>query len=238
MLGVSAIVLDFVTGRARDLRRRRDHTLDPTLGQLARERVSGRASLIGNPDRPRQPRAKPSRVRVLAVHHKHLKLARVAVQDRRDDLRRVHVRTDRDLAFTMAGSSYAVLDAARGATRTAQNPHERIAGNRPISSTQAGRQRPYGLCRSTIVLATARARFRRDPSTIIAASHGNLRAAHGRTCWLCYPRIWGTAGPCAERLVLRSKEVPAPGHRSYRARGSRCCRYRQSTQSRSPCLLR
>jgi hypothetical protein len=47
-----------------------------------------------------------------------------------------------------AGSSCAVVNAARGATCTAQKPHQRIAGNRPISTTQAGRQPPDGLRKS------------------------------------------------------------------------------------------
>ena len=111
-----------VGGRARDLRRRRDHKLNPALDQLARECVSGRPSLIRNPNRPRQTRPERGRIRVLAVHHEHLRLAHVGIEDRRDDLRRVHVQTTRDLAFATAGSSYAVVNAARGATRTATNP--------------------------------------------------------------------------------------------------------------------
>jgi len=42
--------------------------------------------------------------------------------------------------------------AARGATRTAPKPHERIAGDRPISTTQAGRpNNPYCLGRYRVV---------------------------------------------------------------------------------------
>jgi hypothetical protein len=98
------IGLDLLAGRPRDLRRRRDHTLDPALGELARERVPSRAGLIGDPDRSRKPGTERSRVRALAIHHKHLKLTRIAIKDRRDDLPRVHVQTD-ELAPRLAAAS-------------------------------------------------------------------------------------------------------------------------------------
>jgi hypothetical protein len=94
MLSVAAIVLDFLAGRARDLRRRRDYTFDPAPRELPRERVPSRARLLGGPDRSRQSGAQGRRTGVLAVEHEHPKLARVGVKDCRDDLGRVHVQTD------------------------------------------------------------------------------------------------------------------------------------------------
>ena len=78
---------------ARDLRRRRHHTLHATLRELAREPVPGRAGLIRDPHRPRQPSAEPGR-RASRRPSRRTELARLSVQDRRDDLRRVHVQTD------------------------------------------------------------------------------------------------------------------------------------------------
>ena len=110
----------------------------------AREGVPRRPSLISDRHRSRQTRAERGRVRALADHHVYLQLARIGIQDRRHDLGRVHVQTDETRAFAMAVPPMRLWVAARGATRTARNPHERIAGNRPrnrpISTDQAGRQ--------------------------------------------------------------------------------------------------
>ena len=76
MLGVTAIGLHPIPRRARDLRRRRDHALHPALRELAREPVPGRAGLIRDPHRPRQPGAEPRRLADLAAHRETLQLAR------------------------------------------------------------------------------------------------------------------------------------------------------------------
>ena len=94
MLGVATIGLDPIPARARDLARRRDHALHATPGELAREPVPGRASLIRHPHRPRQPRAERRDVRSLAAHPERLQLPSLGIEHRRDDLRRVHIQAD------------------------------------------------------------------------------------------------------------------------------------------------
>jgi hypothetical protein len=91
VLSVTTISLHAIPGRARDLARRRDHALHATLTVIARQPVPRRTGLIRNPHPTRQPRAEPSRGRALAAHRKRLQLSGLGVQDRRDDLRRVHV---------------------------------------------------------------------------------------------------------------------------------------------------
>ena len=95
MLGVTPIGLDLVSGRARDLRRRSDHALHAPPRELARECVPGRSGLVRDPDRARQTGAEPGGRQHVARHRKRLQLAALSVQHRRDDLRRVHVQTDK-----------------------------------------------------------------------------------------------------------------------------------------------
>jgi hypothetical protein len=67
MLGVATIGFHAIPARAGDLARRRDHTLDAALGELARQPVSRRPGLVRDPHRPRQPGAEAgSRVRIAA----------------------------------------------------------------------------------------------------------------------------------------------------------------------------
>ena len=150
MLGVTTIGLHPVPGRARDLRRRRDHALHPPLRELAREHVPGRAGLVRDPDRPRQPSAEPGRRRVLAVHRKRPQLARLGVQHRRDDLRRVHVQTDEGSSLRHGWFLLCGCGPPRGVppARHQLHPHEHRGGTGP-STAQAGQtDNPYGLCMS------------------------------------------------------------------------------------------
>src|SRR3954471_4465611 len=122
MLSVAAIVLDFVAGRARDLRRRRDHAFDPALRKLPRERVPSRTRLVGGPDRSRQSGAQGRRPAFSPLSTNIPSSPVSASRTAATILVACTSRPTRDLALAMAGSSYAVVDAARGATRTAQTP--------------------------------------------------------------------------------------------------------------------
>jgi hypothetical protein len=100
------------------------------------------------------------------------------------------------------------------------------------------------LCNRPICAPSGAPWFRRDPSTIIAASHGNLRAAHGRTCWLCYPRRTGRATSGHRAPVPTQKQgrscgrsawceaVVSAGHRRHRGVCKRDRRTRGRAQSR------
>ena len=112
MLGVTTIGLDPLPRRPGDLARRRDHALHAPLDQLPREPVPRRTGLIRDPYRPRQPGTEAGRPSGITVHHKRLQLARLSVEYRRDDLRRVHIQTDETSSFAMAGSSNMRLWAA------------------------------------------------------------------------------------------------------------------------------
>ena len=94
VLSVARVGLHAVPTSAWDLRRCRDHALDPTLRELARRAIPGRARLISDAHGSRQTGAEPGRRQRVALHRERLQLARVGVQHRRDDLRRVHVQTD------------------------------------------------------------------------------------------------------------------------------------------------
>ena len=94
VLSIAAVGLDALGGRARDLARRRNHTLHATGRQLARQPVAGRPRLVGRAHRPRQPRTQPRRPGNLAAQPKHLQLARLGVKDRRHNPRGVHVQAD------------------------------------------------------------------------------------------------------------------------------------------------
>ena len=99
MLGVATICLDTIPAGARDLARRRDHALHAALGELARQAVARRTGLVRHPHRLGQPRAEPGRAVSIAAHPERLQLSRLGVQDRRDDLRRVHVQADESLSL-------------------------------------------------------------------------------------------------------------------------------------------
>ena len=151
VLSVTAIVLDPVPARTRNLRRCRDNALDPTLGQLARQRVPRRARLIGDPDRPRQTRAERGRTPVLTVHPKELQLARIGIKHRRDDLRRVHVQTNEGSSlrhgwFLLCGCGPPRGYQPRGTNNTPTN----TAGEPAPSTAHSGQtDTPYGLGSTT-----------------------------------------------------------------------------------------
>jgi hypothetical protein len=92
-LSVTAIGLDLVAGRPLYLRRRRHRARDPGRRTGTRQPVTGRACLIGDPDRRRK-LAQPldhlprQRRRPQTAH-----LAASRIQHTRNDLARVHVQT-------------------------------------------------------------------------------------------------------------------------------------------------
>jgi hypothetical protein len=128
MLRIPAVGLDAITRRARNLAWRRHDTLHAPLGKLPRQAIAGRSGLVRDARRPWQPRAEPSRPRYFTVPRERLQLPGLSVQHRRDDRRRVHVQTDRLLAFAMAGFlPYAVVGRRTGTSRAARKP--------PVNST-------------------------------------------------------------------------------------------------------
>jgi hypothetical protein len=133
-LRVATIGLHAVPARARDLARRRDHTLHATLRELPREPVPCRAGLIRNARRPRQPRAEARRPNGITTHRERLQLPGLSIEDRRDDLRRVHVQAD--LASSLRHGwflQYAVVDRPRGYQPRGKNVTPQTAwGNRPL----------------------------------------------------------------------------------------------------------
>jgi hypothetical protein len=129
MLGVSTIGLHAIPRRPRDLARRRDHALHATLGELTRQPVPGRAGLIRRPHRSWQARAERGHLRVLAAHPERLQLSSLGVQDRRDDLRRVHIEADEGSSLRHGWFLLCGCGPPRGCRRAAQRqPHERRGG--------------------------------------------------------------------------------------------------------------
>jgi UvrD/REP helicase N-terminal domain len=91
-LRVTAVGLDPVPTRPGDLRRRRDHAPHPAARECPRELVPGRTGLIRHAHGTRQPGAKPDRLADIRSHPELLQLARLDIQDRRHDLRGVHIQ--------------------------------------------------------------------------------------------------------------------------------------------------
>ena len=93
--------------RARDLRRRRHHTLHPAFRELARQPVPGRAGLIRDPHRSRQPGAEPGRRQRLAASSKRTSARPFSASNTAATIFAACTsRPTRVLAFAMAGSSY------------------------------------------------------------------------------------------------------------------------------------
>ena len=138
-LGVAAIGLDAVARSARDLARRRDHALHAAPLELARQPVAGRPRLIRGAHRPRQPSAQPGRLSDIAGQPEPLQLARLGIEHRRHDLRRVHVQADEGSSLRHGRLLLCVVEPPRGVQPRGMNCHPTtIAGNRPPSTT-AGR---------------------------------------------------------------------------------------------------
>ena len=209
-----AIGLDLVAGRARDLRRRRDHTLDPALRELARERVPGRAGLVSDPDRSRQPGAEPGRRRVSPFIANDLSSPVSASRTAATIFAACTSRPTRVLAFAMAGSSYAVVGRRAGCQPRGHDFTPTNHRGEPASSTaQAGRtDNPYGLCKDAGIGAHAVRPERASPATVR---------------WLSHPKAKGRAGQggdghsVARRAtgavlapVVAVRAVPAAGSRS------------------------
>ncbi len=154
-LRVAAIGLHAIPRRARDLRRRRDDTLHAPLDQLAREPVPRRTGLIRDPDRPRQRRAERGRPADIRGHREELQLARLSIQHRRDDLRRVHVQANEGSSLRHGWFlQYAVVGRrAVAAARHERHPTNSAGG--PASSTpDTGRTlNPYCLGKAALGLA-------------------------------------------------------------------------------------
>ncbi len=132
-LGVATVGLDAVPGRPGDLARRRDDTLNATPGELARQPVPGRPRLIRDLHRTGQPRTEPRRGGILAAHHERLQLPGLAVQHRRDDLRRVHVQADEGSSLRHGWFLLFGCGAPRGWSRaTCTSPHQLRGGTGPF----------------------------------------------------------------------------------------------------------
>ena len=128
-LRVAAIGLDPLSGPARNLRRRRDHALDLTPGELPRQPVPGRARLIRRPHRTGQTSAEPGHTSDVRGHRKERKLARLHVQHAATTFVACTSRPTRVLAFAMAGLLLCgCRRRGRGATRTANNPTNASCG--------------------------------------------------------------------------------------------------------------
>ncbi len=175
MLGVSPVSLHPVAQPARDLRRRRHHIVHAPLGELAREPVPGRAGLIRNPYRSRQLLAERDRPLRLAAHRKapQPQLPGLGVQDRRDDLHRVHVQADEGSSLRHGWFlQYAVVDRRAGTSRAAEHhPHHR-GGTGPFLHP-----RPDD---AQSILSNPSASIVREDVATTAARHDRLRSASGR----------------------------------------------------------
>jgi hypothetical protein len=133
MLGVAAIGLDAIAGRARDLARRRDDTFDLTSRELARQPVTGRPRLIRGAHRPRKTGAQPRRLDDIAAQPEVLHLTGLGIEHRRDDLRGVHVQTDEASSLRHGWLLLCDCGAPRGCRRVATNsPHDRRGGTGPF----------------------------------------------------------------------------------------------------------
>ena len=105
----------------------------PRPRELARQPVAGRPGLIRDPHRPRQPRAEPGRLGDLAAHREHLQLARLGVEHRRDDLRRVHIQTDEGSSLRHGWFLLCGCGPPRGCQPRGMNITPRPSwGNRPL----------------------------------------------------------------------------------------------------------
>ena len=92
-LGVAAVGLDPVLGRALDLARGRDRAVDAPRCQRPGQPEAGRAGLIGDPHRRRQRGAEFRHLLGRTAHPLHPQLRGLGVGDRRDHLRRVNIQT-------------------------------------------------------------------------------------------------------------------------------------------------
>ena len=132
-------VFTLVPARARDLGRRRDHALNAALGELApgpypsaRARTSRAPGVAGRRITP-----SPRRHRRAAETTATRPSRRQAPPPRPS----WHVTSKPARTPSRRGGWLLRCDCVRrgGATRTATNPHERVAGSQPMSTAQAGR---------------------------------------------------------------------------------------------------
>jgi hypothetical protein len=148
VLGVAAVGLDPLPGRARDLARRRHHALHAAPGKLARQPVARRPGLIGRAHRPRQPGAQPGRRADVAADPKPLHLARLGIEHRRHDLGGVHIQTDEASSLRHGRFLLCACGPPRG-----YQPRDKNVTPQPTWGTgpfyNRGRtDAPYGLVRS------------------------------------------------------------------------------------------
>ena len=154
-LSVAAIGLDLVLRRALDLPRCRDHTPNPAPpaahGQArtpSAQPHTRRAPVPAAPHRTQPPQPSP---RTDGAQSSLPTRRRPRTPPPSRHARRGRPRCE---PWSRSAPPYAVVGAARGATRTATNhPTNASRGNRPISTCQAGRQPPYGLTSSGSLLA-------------------------------------------------------------------------------------
>jgi hypothetical protein len=90
-LGVAAVGLDPIGGRALDLPRSGNRAVDALRRQCPGQPKPRRARLIGDPHRRRQGSAEVRHLRGLATHPLHCQLTGLLVGDRRDDLPSVNI---------------------------------------------------------------------------------------------------------------------------------------------------
>jgi hypothetical protein len=142
VLGVAAVGLDPLAGRARDLARRRHHALNAAALKFAREPVAGRAGLIGGAHRPRQTGAQRGRLTDVSRQAEPLQLARLGIEHRRHDLGGVHVQADERSSLRHGWLLLFDCGPPRGGSRAAQLPHDRRGGPAPSTAETGRNNRP------------------------------------------------------------------------------------------------
>jgi hypothetical protein len=145
-LTIALIGFHPIRARPLDLPRRRDHAPDPGRVQRPRQAIARRPCLIRHPRRTRQQRTELDHLARLPRQPARAQLARLTIDRHSKHRARVHVQTHPTANLRhMVGSSMRLWAPSRGATRTAQiTPHASRRGP-TMTTSQAGRQPPYGL---------------------------------------------------------------------------------------------
>ena len=179
----------------------------------------------------RQTGAEPGRRQCVALHRKRLQLARVGVQHRRDDLRRVHVQTDEGSSlrhgwFLLFGCGPPRGVQPRGMTSP---PHQRGGTGLFYRSDRTDRQSIWSMqCSRACRLprgATALGLNRTGASAAswrrLLRSEGSTRRAHGGASrWRLHGHGARAAVLLGERPCSRSVGSPPTSRRASALRGS------------------